>query len=128
MKRLAIAVVAALAIGGCDESPASTSSDSRLRIRLTGSVGLENLTVLFPGARVSFGSLPGGTTSAYRDVPAGVYRYAAYEFTIDGEAHRQPVIDWVGESPMEGRLFTYTIEVRPAGPFRLELVSVTRDQ
>jgi hypothetical protein len=118
---------AALLSAACDE-PASPSSDPRLRVTLTGNARLDNLTVLFPDDRVAFGSLSGGTTSAYREVPNGVYRYAAYEYTLDGVAYRQPVIDWVGEQPMEGRAFTYVLEVLPQGPLRLNLVSATRDQ
>lgn len=41
----------------------------------------------------------------------------------------QPVIDWVGETPMEGRAFTDTIEVDPRRA-RSEIVRlvVTRDE
>lgn len=126
--RLAVILAAVLCAAACDESPTSGSPEPQLRIRLSGTARVEDLVVLFPGSRVPFGTVQGGTTSAYRGVPGGVYRYAAYEFVLDGTAFRQPVIDWVGESPMEGRQFTYTIEVLPAGPLRLNLVNVTRDQ
>jgi hypothetical protein len=41
---------------------------------------------------------------------------------------RQPVIDWVGARPMEGRAFTYTIEVDVTRSRPVRLVSVTRDE
>lgn len=39
-------------------------------------------------------------------------------------------IDWVGESPMQGNAFTYTIRFDPNSPQfqRIELTNVTRDQ
>jgi hypothetical protein len=63
-------------------------------------------------------------------VPNGVFGYAAYRLDVDGDIVTQPVIDWVGERPMEGRAFTYTIDVDPRRPrFQIiRLVRVTRDE
>jgi hypothetical protein len=86
---------------------------------------------MFPNSlRVSFGDVAPGATTDYRDVPGGVYRYAAYRLTIDGVITDQPVVDWVGEVPMVGIAFTYRIDVdtsRPRGQI-VRLVAVTRDQ
>lgn len=71
-----------------------------------------------------------GVGSDYRDVPHGVYRYAAYKLEANGKTIEQPVIDWVGEEPMDGTAFTYTIVVNPAGRnFDIvRLTNVTTDQ
>ena len=90
-----------------------------------------NLTVQFPDfVLVPFGDVAIGATTAYEPVRDGVYRYAAYRLQINGEIVSQPVIDWVGEQPMEGRDFTYTIDVDTSRP-RYEwvrLIRVTRDE
>jgi hypothetical protein len=88
-----------------------------------------NLTVIFPDERIGFGDVPPGATTSYRDAERGVYAYAAYSLEIDGAVVTQPVIDWVGEVPLEGASFTYTLEVNPLGsPFEVvTLVSVERE-
>ena len=69
-------------------------------------------------------------TTEYRVFPKGVYGYAAYRYDVNGETVTQPVIDWVGEEPMQGSAFTYTINYDPARPpiQQIQLVQVTRDQ
>jgi hypothetical protein len=86
--------------------------------------------VLFPDAEVSFGDVPANATTDYKIFPKGVYGYAAYKYDLNGQTVTQPVIDWVGETPMEGTSFTYTIAFTPDNPnmMRIELVNVTRDQ
>jgi len=76
-----------------------------------GSAPIRNLTVLFPEEQVHFGDVAVGATSTYVDVQHGVYRYAAYRLEVDGTLVTQPVIDWVGEEPMEGQSFTYSLAV-----------------
>jgi hypothetical protein len=70
--------------------------------------------ILFPKDRIEFGDVPAGATTVYQDVPGGIYRYAAYEVVIEGQKYEQPVIDWVGESPMPGNAFTYVLDADPA--------------
>ncbi len=98
----------------------------RLRITNTGSVPIKNLVVLFPEESIEFGDLPAGTTTEYKDVPNGVFSYAAYQFEVDDEVITQPVIDWIGESPMKGTLFTYVIDFDPDGA-RMQLIEVRND-
>ena len=86
---------------------------------------MRSLTVLFPDSQTAFGDVAVGATTAYRTVARGVFRYAAYRLDIDGEIVTQPVIDWVGESPMEGRSFTYTIDVDFRRP-RLQTIQLVR--
>ena len=102
----------------------------RLRIRNAGAQPIENLVVLFPEARIEFGDVAAGATTEYLKVPNGVYSYAAYEYEVNGETIVQPVIDWVGEQPMQGSAFTYTVDFDPARTRWevLQLVEVTRDE
>jgi hypothetical protein len=102
----------------------------RLRITNSGSSPAKSLTVAFPDSRISFGDVPAGTTTPYVPAPNGVFRYAAYWLEIDGEIVSQPVIDWVGEHPMDGSAFTYTIDVDPTRQRYqwVRLISVTREE
>ncbi len=91
-----------------------------LRIVNAGNADITGLIVLFPGptadsqaTQVEFGDIPAGKTTEYRSVPGGVYRYSAYQYTLDGRQINQPVVDWVGEKPMEGAKFTYQIQLDP---------------
>jgi len=100
------------------------SDSAQLRITNVGSTPIRNLTVLFPEDQVAFGDVAVGETTAYREVSQGVYSYAAYRIEVDGELVTQPVIDWVGEAPMDGESFTYALA---AVDHRVDLVIVTRD-
>jgi len=73
-------------------------------------MSVEELTVSFPEDEIMFGDVTAGTSTEYQVVPNGVYNYAAYRFELDGETILQPVIDWVGEVPLEGDSFTYVID------------------
>jgi hypothetical protein len=113
---------ASATFGSWSEPPPETLGSReapRLRITNTGPGSVEDLIVVFPHAQVSFGDVRAGTTTGYRAAPAGVYRYAAYRFRFNGKPVQQMVMDWVGETPMEGQAFTYTIEVevRPTGAY-----------
>jgi hypothetical protein len=100
-------------LAACVPLPAS---EARLRITNNGTVPIEDLVVLFPDQEVVIGDVPAGATSAYVDVPKGVYAYGAYRFTLNGETVTQPVIDWVGEEPETAGSFTYTIAFDPERP------------
>ncbi len=118
------------------EQPVATPASQELRIANTGSQDIVGLKVLFPGAsadaeatRVDFGDLPAGKVSEYRSVPGGVYRYAAYEYSLNGHLVQQPVVDWVGEKPMDGSRFTYRTELDPTKPAggQVQLIEVRVD-
>lgn len=123
-------VLAAHVFGGCSGCSDSASDLPRLRVTNGGSVPASALTVLFPRDEIEFGDVAPGATTGYRTVPNGVYRYAAYRLVVNGQTVTQPVIDWVGESPMEGTAFTYTIAVNPNRPGILvvDLVGVAKDE
>jgi hypothetical protein len=116
-----------LAAAGCSPfgSPAS-----RLRITNAGTVPIVDLVVLFPDEEVRFGDVPAGATTEYQRVSKGVYRYAAYRFNLAGSNYTQPVLDWVGEEPVEGEAFTYIIDLDPSRDpvFLIQLQGVQRDQ
>ncbi len=85
--------------------------------------------MLFPGSELEFGDVPVGTTTAYKGAPGGVYSYAAYRYGVGRSVVTQPVIDFVGESPMGAARFTYRLEFdssRPR-PSQIGLVEVTQD-
>ncbi|MEW5938529.1 MAG: hypothetical protein AB1750_02600, partial [Chloroflexota bacterium] len=94
-------------LAGCSSQEKQTS---RLRIVNSGSFNIKNLVVRFPEDQIEFGDVPAGATTEYVDVPNGVYRYAAYQLEVDGEIVTQPVVDFIGEEPMSGTLFTYTLD------------------
>jgi hypothetical protein len=62
-------------------------------------------------------------------VPNGVYGYAAYRFEVDGQEVTQPVIDWVGEAPLDADTVTYTVDFDPSRPGlqMVQLLDVTQD-
>jgi hypothetical protein len=128
-----LGVVGALGVIACSGSPTAASAVSRgpvLRLTNVGARDIQGLSVLFPDERVEFGDVPAGSTSTYRTVNKGVYQYAAYEFRVDAQQRRQPVIDWVGERPMSGQAFTYAIEMvddQPGG-VAIRLVSTNLDR
>ena len=105
--------------GPSTTAPTANGVTQQLRVVNAGTVDISGLVVRFPEGTVNFGDVPAGATTGYRDAAGGVYRYAAYEYALDGKPVLQRVADWVGESPMPGGAFTYRIELDPgAGPAR----------
>ena len=114
------------------KTPDAQSQLQRLRITNQSTFTLHNLVVRFPDERIEFGDVPGGTTTEYREISQGVYRYAAYDVEVNGQKYQQSVVDWIGETPMQGESFTYIIEVDPTrwqteGQV-IQLVQVSMDQ
>ena len=117
----------AVVLSGCNLPAANAPS---LRIINNGSVPIKNLVVLFPQDRIEFGDVPAGTTTEYKEASNGVFRYAAYQFEVDGQTVTEPAIDWIGENPMSGILFTYTIDYDPNRTNtggRIQLIEVKND-
>ena len=109
-KVLLFTALLGIVLSGCNLPSADVP---KLRISNSGSIPIKNLVVLFPEDRVEFGDIAAGATTEYKDVPKGVFSYAAYQFEINGDFITQPVIDWVGETPMKGFQFTYVIDFDP---------------
>jgi hypothetical protein len=114
-------------------NPSSTPLlPQKLRISNQSSFTIHDLYVRFPDERVEFRDVLPGVTTDYQVVSLGVYRYAAYDVVVDGQEYQQPVVDWMGESPMNGNAFTYILDVDPArwkteGQV-IRLVEVKKDQ
>jgi len=100
-------------LAGCG-SPQSTGP--RLRITNTSSFPLDRVVVMFPNEQVTFGPIPTGETSDYQPIEHGVYGYAAYQVTFDGQTITQPVLDWMGATPLDGESFTNVLVVDPQQP------------
>lgn len=127
---LAFCLMLAACSSACGSDAGPSGMPAQLRVMNVGSRDLQGLVVLFPDQRIEFGNLPAGVTSQYRLAPKGVFEYAAYEFLAGGQIQHQPVIDWVGEEPMEGRAFTYSLQLEetPSAGLRIRLVGTRRDQ
>lgn len=123
LRKLAF-VLLLLFLCGMMNSCSSVMHDQRseiaqqLRIENRGDADLIHLTVVFPGKtptetiRIFFGDVLAGTMSEYKDIPSGVYRYAAYEYTLAGTTVNQFVVDWLGEKPLAGETFTYRLRLQ----------------
>jgi hypothetical protein len=113
-----------------ERTPVLPQQHARLRITNGGEMSVEDLTVLFPEDEIRFGDIVAGGSTEYQAVPNGVYGYAAYRFRVDGETVLQPVIDWVGEVPLEGDSFTYVIDFDSSRSQweMVRLLEVTRDE
>lgn len=101
----------------------------RLRLINDGTYLITDLKIVFPKDQLEFGDIKAGATTEYKDVPNGVYRYAAYKYRLNGKEITQPVIDWVGETPLEGISFTYAIVYAPNKPQgqTIQLLEVMED-
>ena len=99
-------------------------SPSLMRIENVGPSDLQDLTVRFPNGRVEFGDVPSGQISGYRFVFGGVYQYAAYEYTVDGEHVIQPVIDWFGQVQLLPGSYIYVLSWEPSTYPWVELLEI----
>jgi len=112
-------IIFIMLLGACTKSnPTSqvTTNLQQLRISNVGDTNIQDLIIVFPGittavTRINFGSVDSGQMTEYQMIPGGVYRYAAYEYTLGDETVYQAVVDWVGEKPLPGTQFTYQIEL-----------------
>lgn len=122
---LMIAALTGCGNAGAAETPEPAESPgARLRVTNTSDVALEELVVIFPEDRVTFSNVAPGATTEYIVVPHGVYSYAAYEIKVEGETLQQPVMDWMGATPVTSGDFTYVLLVNTDGsgfPVQAEL-------
>jgi hypothetical protein len=147
-KPVLLVLLAAVVVGACavptSAAPTDvltaappTSAPQQLRITNSGQEDIAGLVALFPGGmgatsliRVEYGNVAAGETTGYRDVPIGVYSYAAYEFMLDGQIVTEPAVDWIGESPVTGRKFTYrlALDSQKEPMMRMQLLEVLVDE
>ncbi len=88
--------------------------------------GLQDLHLLFPEEEVTVGDVAAGAASGYVEVRHGVYNYSAFRSTRGGESVVQPVIDFVGETPLPIDDYTYVLGVDSDRGDQLELLTVLR--
>lgn len=131
MTRFLWFIAAVMLLTGCTATATvapTTSQAARLRITNHSPYALQGLIVIFPEDRISYGDIPAGATTEYQPAPHGVYRYAAYQFILDGKQVDQPVVDWVGETPVTGVDFTYTLDFFPEQTGqKIKLIQATKD-
>lgn len=89
-------------------------SQPQIRIANRGDVPLENIVVSFHSQTEQYGTLAPGGVSDYRSI-AKAYSVARIEATANGEAVRLQPIDFVGDEPLDGGLYTYALSFDPTG-------------
>lgn len=136
--RASVAMLAALTVCACSQpgplgqsgsaplASEPSSSVSRIQVVNDSAVELADLHLLFPQDDVAVGDVAAGAASAYVEVPHGVYNHSAFRFLRDGESVVQPVIDFVGESPLPIDDYTYVLGVDPDSSDRLVLLTLMR--
>ncbi len=111
------------------------TNSQQLRISNVGDTNIQDFNIVVPGTTtavltyINFGNVESGETTEYQVIPGGVYRYSAYEYTVDDDTVFQAVVDWVGEEPLSGTRFTYQIsldETKVQGR-QIQLVNVLTD-
>ena len=139
-KYLILTVLLLALLGACTaqvNTATPTPVLQQLRITNSGSSDITGLMVLFPGSspeaeatKIEFGDLPAGQTSTYRSVPSGVYAYAAYSYRLENREVTQAVTDWVGESPLAGKKFTYqlALDIQKIEGDQMQLIDVLVDE
>ena len=132
--RASAAMLAALALCSCAQPgiapPVSepSSAASRIRVVNDSTEELRDLHVLFPREDVPVGDVAPGSASDYVEVPQGVDNYSAFRFHRGGASVVQPVIDFVGETPLPIDDYTYLLGVDPDREDHLELLTVFRSR
>ena len=106
----------------------SSSSVSRIRVVNDSAEAVRDLHLLFPEDEVAVGDVAAGSASGYVEVPHGVYNYSAFRFLRGGESVVQPVIDFVGETPLPIDDYTYVLGVDRDRGDLLEIHTVLRDR
>lgn len=132
--RTSAATLAALALCSCAQPgivpsvSEPSSAASRIRVVNDSANELRDLHLLFPQEEVAIGDVAPGSASGYVEVPQGVYNYSAFRFLRGGESVVQPVIDFVGETPLPVDDYTYLLGVDEDRGDQLELLTVFRSR
>jgi hypothetical protein len=105
-------VVALLAVGGCG----TLGLDGPVRVRVENSSTVELDQVMlstFDGVR-TFEDLSPGEASRYVEV-SKAYRMATVRVVVGVDTLSLTVIDYVGETPLDGGRYTYLLGLVPGG-------------
>lgn len=125
VSKMTLALLATI-VAGCTPPSCEVAC---LRVTNSSEQAVQRWWVLFPNESIDFGNVPSGATTEYKEVRSGVYRYAAFQLELEGQFVEQPVIDWLGESPLPGRSFTYELALVPhEGRQIVAIVEVTTDR
>jgi hypothetical protein len=138
----ALLILVVLVLTGCSATaptpiPTPTHlSPQRLRVHNAGPIEIKGLVVGFAGVglpvdRIAYGDIAPGATTDYQNVPNGVLAYAAYTFQMAGRETDQAVMDFIGEQPLPGNNFTYSVDYDPSRWSKNEairLLGVTTDK
>lgn len=109
-----ISVVILVLAGSCAEMH-MPSGGVHVRVENASNFPMNQIEVGFPDTLVSYGDLPPGSKSAYREVPAA-YDIAGVTMTVGEKKLRLQPVDFVGEEPLKPGLYTYVLIVRaPTG-------------
>lgn len=104
---LALSLLAVAPLAGCDGAETETEL-VLLRVENASAVDFSSVTVAFPGAALSYGAVPSGGASAYREVETA-YSYAAVGIQAAGETYTAVPYDYVGETPLAVGRYTYVL-------------------
>ena len=102
---LALSLLAVAPLAGCDGAETELVL---LRVENASAVDFSSVTVAFPGAALSYGAVPSGGASAYREVETA-YSYAAVGIQAAGETYTAVPYDYVGEAPLAVGRYTYVL-------------------
>ena len=108
MKKILVLAVILFSFAGCQIFEDEDLLGVNIRLSNVSAYDFKNIVVDTSEGPVSYEDLDAGQTSDYQ-VFQLAYRYAFVELTIDGETYTLQPIDYVGETPLENRLYTYEI-------------------
>lgn len=92
-----------------------------IRVRNTGSVDFERVTLGFPSQTELYGSLARAETTPYRTIEKA-YTYSYVEVMAGGQRYVLQPIDYVGETPLRGGSYTYELSLLPSGSLSFQFV------
>ena len=90
-RALALSLLAVAPLAGCDGAETELVL---LRVENASAVDFSSVTVAFPGAALSYGAVPAGGASAYREVETA-YSYGAVGIQAGGETYTAVPYDYV---------------------------------
>ena len=113
-----VLAVAAGGISGC--GIVDLDGDVEVRVRNGSSFVLDEARLLLPRGTLSYSDLQPGQETAY-SVVSKAYHHASAEVVIGADTARLHVIDYVGETPLDGGRYTYIMRVRGEAPLSIGL-------
>lgn len=94
--------------------------DVEVRVRNGSSLLLDEVSLFLPQSTLSYSGLQPGEESSYSQV-SKAYHYASAEVVVGADTARLQVVDYVGETPLDGGRYTYILRVLEGQPFSISL-------